>query len=130
MIQGTDVIDLHIEADILARRAERVIMFTGVMPALAIHVLHLVDQGVTQPTALAIRLDRPSPTISHAVRDLQERGLLSSTKSEDDGRVKILEVTPYGKSILSVIDSALEIKAKGTTIDHLRSVNAKGRRLQ
>ncbi len=41
----------------------------------------------------------PQPTVTHAVRRLEERGLAIRTLSETDGRQRIVSISPAGKEL-------------------------------
>lgn len=62
----------------------------------------------------------PQPTVTHAVRRLEERGLVSRVLGTDDKRQRFVSITPTGSRITrTLIDEAkqLEAEALATTGD-------------
>lgn len=55
-----------------------------------------VQAGQTTPGQLAERLDLDPAVITRLLRGLEESGLVTRTRSADDGRVSTVEATPEG----------------------------------
>lgn len=55
-----------------------------------------VEAGTTTPGQLAHRLDLDPAVITRLLRQLEDSGLVTRTRSADDGRVTTVEPTPAG----------------------------------
>ncbi len=63
-------------------------------------VLHAIDVDVVYPTEIAVRLNQASPTVSHVISRLVQRGLIERSRSDDDGRKRRLTLTDEGRVTL------------------------------
>ena len=64
-------------------------------------VLHAIEAGVAFPTAIAVRLNQASPTVSHVISRLTSRGLVERSRADDDGRKRRLTLTKSGAEALA-----------------------------
>ena len=72
-------------------------------------LLYLIDQGVINISALALRQKTSAPTISRQVDCLVEKGMVVRERQRDDRRVVTLTLTPRGKEVLySIMQSTRE----------------------
>jgi DNA-binding MarR family transcriptional regulator len=55
-----------------------------------------VEAGQTTPGQLAERLDLDPAVVTRLLRQLEDSGLVTRTRSADDGRVSTVEATPEG----------------------------------
>jgi DNA-binding MarR family transcriptional regulator len=55
-----------------------------------------VEAGQTTPGQLAERLDLDPAVVTRLLRQLEDSGLVTRTRSADDGRVSTVEATPAG----------------------------------
>lgn len=85
---------------------------------------------VAELTAAALS---PQPTVTHAVRRLVKRGLISRTPGVNDKRVRIIAMTSSGSTLTQMlIDEARRLEAKALTsandvadlIEKLRTLTA------
>jgi DNA-binding MarR family transcriptional regulator len=65
--------------------------------SLALRVLErVVESGSTTPGQLATLLELDPATVTRLLRQLEDAGLVSRARSEDDGRVSTIAATPEG----------------------------------
>ena len=69
----------------------------------------LEDLGDLRVADLAVAALSPQPTVTHALRRLEDRGLVIKTVDGDDRRQRVVALTPAGSSLTSTLiaDAAL-----------------------
>ncbi len=95
------------------RRARRLTGFDWTYSALMI-LEGLRDDATLRMSQLAESVGTTPPTVTKLVRDLENKGLVTRTLDEQDGRASILTLTDKGRQTLEAI-----IQAR---LDGLRSV--------
>ena len=88
----------------LARTVEAAL---GDLSLTAYRVLSLVAQGDERSSQIAGRLALGRPTVTYAVDNLVEKGLLERTTLESDRRVVRLALTDAGEGALAKADAAI-----------------------
>lgn len=79
------------------------------IPHAQVHLLlELASGGGLRPSDLAARLRSDPAVISRGLRQLSERGLITSTPDPTDRRQRLLELSPEGQQLLSVIHEAAD----------------------
>ncbi|MTH59554.1 GNAT family N-acetyltransferase [Paracoccus litorisediminis] len=74
----------------------------------AVHALIEIEQGNVTARDLGLRLHLEKSSVSRMLRKLIEAGDVHESAGEDDGRVKILSLTPTGKTQVSAIHQFAE----------------------
>jgi len=69
-------------------------------------VLHQIGGGWATPTELATQFSTATPTMSHVLAELLERGFVTQERHATDGRVRRYSVTTAGQSILDAAASS------------------------
>lgn len=69
---------------------------------------------VAQLTAAALS---PQPTVTHALRRLEERGLVSRTSGEHDRRQRFVTITPAGRQLAETLIAEAEHLAAAQLVD-------------
>ena len=88
LMRSTQLLEVHLSRALSEH--DLTISQVGVLEAL----LHL---GPMSQTALGDKLLRTGGSITVCVNRLEKRGLVERRRSEDDGRVQILHLTPSGR---------------------------------
>ena len=73
----------------------------------------LADLGELRVAELATASLSPQPTVTHALRRLEERGLVTRTVSPEDRRQRVVALTPGGSTLTaSLMDEATRLEAE------------------
>ncbi len=108
----TEAIDL-VTTTLLARahRLTRLLMRSGAhqMSRTEAGVLSTLADGPRRITELATQEALAQPTVTQLVDKLEKRGLVTRGRSEDDGRVVMVEISPRGREELESLRA--EIRA-------------------
>jgi DNA-binding MarR family transcriptional regulator len=91
----------------IAQLARLVEASLGGLTLTAYRILSLVAEGNERSSQIAGRLALARPTISNAVDQLVERGLLQRGTSPDDRRAVLLTVTEQGRDVIADADRAV-----------------------
>ena len=71
----------------------------------------LEDLGELPVLALADAALSPQPTVTHALRRLEKRGLVRRTTGEHDRRTRFISITPTGTEVTrALMDEALRLE--------------------
>ena len=93
----------------------------------------LEDAGELPVRDLAVAALSPQPTVTHALRRLEERGLVQRTLGTEDKRQRFISITTAGSTLTQTLmleATALEATALAEAgdltdlVDHLRSLTA------
>ncbi len=71
----------------------------------------LAEHGGLRVADLATAALSPQPTVTHALRRLEERGLVTRTTSPDDRRERLVDLTPAGAALTA------ELVAEATRLE-------------
>lgn len=99
MLDATETLDLYRHADVLARKLAAELDI-GPLTVDEVVMLHLIDQGVNRPSALATAVAKEPPTVSHVLRRFREANLIKSTQYEGDARGRVITLTRAGHNAL------------------------------
>lgn len=91
----------------IAQLARVVEASLGGLTLSAYRILSLVAEGNERSSQIAGRLALARPTISNAVDQLVERGLLQRGTNPDDRRAVVLTVTEQGRAAIAEADTAI-----------------------
>jgi long-chain acyl-CoA synthetase len=91
----------------IAQLARAVENSLGGLTLSAYRILSLVAEGNERSSQIAGRLALARPTISNAVDQLVERGLLQRGTNPDDRRAVVLTVTDAGRAAIAEADTAI-----------------------
>lgn len=91
----------------IAQLARVVEASLGGLTLSAYRILSLVAEGNERSSQIAGRLALARPTISNAVDQLVERGLLQRGTNPDDRRAVVLTVTDEGRAAIAEADTAI-----------------------
>jgi long-chain acyl-CoA synthetase len=91
----------------IAQLARAVENSLGGLTLSAYRILSLVAEGNERSSQIAGRLALARPTISNAVDQLVERGLLQRGTNPDDRRAVVLTVTDAGRAAIAEADKAI-----------------------
>ena len=91
----------------IAQLARAVENSLGGLTLSAYRILSLVAEGNERSSQIAGRLALARPTISNAVDQLVERGLLQRGANPDDRRAVVLTVTDAGRTAIGEADRAI-----------------------
>lgn len=91
----------------IAQLARAVENSLGGLTLSAYRILSLVAEGNERSSQIAGRLALARPTISNAVDQLVERGLLQRGANPDDRRAVVLTVTDAGRAAIGEADRAI-----------------------
>ena len=73
----------------------------------------LEDLGDLRVADLAVAALSPQPTVTHALRRLEDRGLIIKTVDGEDRRQRVVALTPAGSTLTSaLIADATQLEAK------------------
>lgn len=117
-LTGTDVLDLYTHANRLtmnlARRVDDALAGAAAPDERPItrgeaEVLLMLARADAplRPQDVSDALDRSSPTISHVLTSLEQRGLITRDRYEGDGRGRTLTLTPSGGAAVVILERAL-----------------------
>ncbi|MEM7341027.1 MAG: MarR family transcriptional regulator [Actinomycetota bacterium] len=93
----------------------------------------LAELGELSVVDLADAALSPQPTVTHALRRLEARGLVTRTQASDDKRRRIISITDTGSALTAtLIAHATELEADALAtagdltdlVEHLRAVTA------
>ena len=87
------------------RRARRVTGFDWTYSALMI-LEGMKDNGTLRMSQLAESVGTTPPTVTKLVKDLEEKGLVTRTPDDQDGRASILSLTDKGRQVAESIGKA------------------------
>jgi DNA-binding MarR family transcriptional regulator len=95
-------------------------------PALVRLLPHLSTEGI-RPTVLARRVEVSKQAVGQALGDLESRGFVEMVPDPDDGRARLVRLTPaglaafdHGRGVLAFYEAALAARVGQTRIDTLR----------
>lgn len=91
----------------IAQLARVVEASLGGLTLSAYRILSLVAEGNERSSQIAGRLALARPTISNAVDQLVDRGLLQRGTNPDDRRAVVLTVTEQGRAAIAEADAAI-----------------------
>ena len=91
----------------IAQLARVVEASLGGLTLSAYRILSLVAEGNERSSHIAGRLALARPTVSNAVDQLVERGLLQRGANPDDRRAVVLTVTDQGRAAIAEADTAI-----------------------
>ncbi|MEM9168643.1 MAG: MarR family transcriptional regulator [Pseudomonadota bacterium] len=99
----------------LHRRAQA-LRKDGLLPSDAVMLITLADIEPTPAHALAVRLARHKSQVTRSVQKLEAKGLITRSDLADDGRVRVLRLSPKGRAAARTLRQAV--------VDTLRDVLA------
>ncbi len=86
----------------------------------------LAEAGTVDASDMADRAFIPAPSLTRIIRSLEERGIITKAKDDNDGRRVLLRITPAGLAIIDevapesrLIYETLEKRFGGERIDQL-----------
>jgi DNA-binding MarR family transcriptional regulator len=95
-------------------------------PALVRLLPHLSADGI-RPTELARRVDVSKQAVGQALGDLESRGFVENVRDPDDGRARLVRLTPaglaafdHGRGVLGFYEAALAARVGQARINGLR----------
>ncbi len=95
-------------------------------PALVRLLPHLTTAGI-RPTALARRVEVSKQAVGQLLGDLESRGFVELVPDPDDGRARLVRLTPaglaafdHGRGVLAFYEAALATRVGQVRIDTLR----------
>jgi DNA-binding MarR family transcriptional regulator len=91
----------------IAQLARGVQSALGDLTLSAYRILSLVAEGNERSSQIAGRLALARPTISNAVDQLVERGLVARGTNPEDRRAVVLTVTEAGRAVIAEADHAI-----------------------
>jgi DNA-binding MarR family transcriptional regulator len=106
-VDGVDEAELAAYGRSIAQLARVVEASLGGLTLSAYRILSLVAEGNERSSQIAGRLALARPTISNAVDQLVERGLLQRGANPDDRRAVVLTVTDEGRAAIAEADAAI-----------------------
>jgi DNA-binding MarR family transcriptional regulator len=104
----------------VARRAKRILPLMGrimeaqmrtpvlQLPPIHFHVLNRVDHKPYTLSELAEYTSVSSASLSRTISVMEERGWVTRTRSEEDRRMILIEITAEGKAVLLSIEARSE----------------------
>lgn len=97
-------------------------------PALVRLLPHLSTAGI-RPTVLARRVDVSKQAVGQALGDLESRGFVEMVPDPQDGRARLVRLTPaglaafdHGRGVLAFYEAALAARVGQARIDALRDI--------
>jgi MarR family transcriptional regulator, lower aerobic nicotinate degradation pathway regulator len=75
-------------------------------------------RGELEQNSLALEIGLERSSVAEVVPRLQRRGLLERRRSREDGRVKLIRLTPRGRALLRAMAQAVQ-RAHDRTIERL-----------
>lgn len=76
------------------------------------------DEALCRPSVVAAEFNLRKPTISAALRSLIDKGLVVQAALPEDGRVRVLRLTPEGRALVRVLsDFADDLYAAARELD-------------
>jgi DNA-binding MarR family transcriptional regulator len=97
--------DGRLSRDRATRRARRLTGLDWTYSALMI-LEGVKDNATLRMSQLAESVGTTPPTVTKLVKDLEERGLITRTPDEQDGRASILSLTEKGRQVAESIGQA------------------------
>src|ERR1700761_1762660 len=116
----TEAIDL-VTSTLLARanRLTRLLMRSGAHPLSRTEagVLSTLTEGPCRITELAATEALAQPTVTQLVDKLESRGLVARSRSGDDGRVVMVDITAAGAAALEEVRAEIRANMRGALAD-------------
>ena len=115
-----DAIDL-VASNLLGRAARltRLLMRSGAheISRTEVGVLATLSDGPRRITQLAMTEALAQPTVTQLIDKLEGRELVSRSRSEEDGRVVLVEITPAGAEALEVVRRLIRANMREALVD-------------
>jgi DNA-binding MarR family transcriptional regulator len=115
-----DAIDL-VASNLLGRAARltRLLMRSGVheISRTEVGVLATLSDGPRRITQLAMTEALAQPTVTQLIDKLEGRELVSRSRSEEDGRVVLVEITTAGAEALEVVRRLIRANMREALVD-------------
>jgi DNA-binding MarR family transcriptional regulator len=115
-----DAIDL-VASNLLGRAARltRLLMRSGAheISRTEVGVLATLSDGPRRITQLAMTEALAQPTVTQLIDKLEGRGLVSRSRSEEDGRVVLVEITTAGAAALEVVRTLIRANMREALVD-------------
>jgi DNA-binding MarR family transcriptional regulator len=80
-------------------------------------VLATLSEGPRRITQLAMTEALAQPTVTQLIDKLEGRGLVARSRSEDDGRVVLVEITTAGAEALEVVRALIRANMREALAD-------------
>ena len=115
-----DAIDL-VASNLLGRAARltRILMRSGAheISRTEVGVLATLSDGPRRITQLAMTEALAQPTVTQLIDKLEGRELVSRSRSEEDGRVVLVEITTAGAEALEVVRRLIRANMREALVD-------------
>jgi DNA-binding MarR family transcriptional regulator len=115
-----DAIDL-VASTLLGRAARltRLLMRSGAheISRTEVGVLATLSEGPRRITQLAMTEALAQPTVTQLIDKLEGRGLVARSRSEEDGRVVLVEITDAGAAALEVVRALIRANMREALAD-------------
>jgi DNA-binding MarR family transcriptional regulator len=115
-----DAIDL-VASNLLGRAARltRLLMRSGAheISRTEVGVLATLSDGPRRITQLAMTEALAQPTVTQLIDKLEGRELVSRSRSEEDGRVVLVEITTAGAEALEVVRTLIRANMREALVD-------------
>jgi DNA-binding MarR family transcriptional regulator len=115
-----DAIDL-VASNLLGRAARltRLLMRSGAheISRTEVGVLATLSEGPRRITQLAMTEALAQPTVTQLIDKLEGRELVSRSRSEEDGRVVLVEITTAGAEALEVVRRLIRANMREALVD-------------
>jgi DNA-binding MarR family transcriptional regulator len=115
-----DAIDL-VASNLLGRAARltRLLMRSGAheISRTEVGVLATLSDGPRRITQLAMTEALAQPTVTQLIDKLEGRELVSRSRSEEDGRVVLVEITTAGAAALEVVRTLIRANMREALVD-------------
>ena len=115
-----EAIDL-VASNLLGRAARltRLLMRSGVheLSRTEVGVLATLSEGPRRITQLAMTEALAQPTVTQLIDKLEGRQLVSRSRSEEDGRVVLVEITTAGADALEVVRALIRANMREALVD-------------
>jgi DNA-binding MarR family transcriptional regulator len=102
-----------------AARLTRLLMRSGAheISRTEVGVLATLSEGPRRITQLAMTEALAQPTVTQLIDKLEGRGLVARSRSEDDGRVVLVEITTAGAEALEVVRTLIRANMREALAD-------------
>ncbi|HWH20689.1 MAG TPA: MarR family transcriptional regulator [Solirubrobacterales bacterium] len=102
-----------------AARLTRLLMRSGAheISRTEVGVLATLSEGPRRITQLAMTEALAQPTVTQLIDKLEDRGLVARSRSDDDGRVVLVEITTAGAEALEVVRTLIRANMREALAD-------------